>query len=68
MTQMNKEINLYFQQVQETITHLNVDEINCAMNAIMDAYNKEVTIYIFGNGGSAATASHFVCEIGRAHV
>ena len=29
------------------------------MNLIMEAYKEKHTIYIFGNGGSSATASHF---------
>ena len=36
-----------------------MDSINAAMNLIMQAYEGKHNIYIFGNGGSSATASHY---------
>jgi D-sedoheptulose 7-phosphate isomerase len=35
---------------------------------LLDARAKDKTIYFFGNGGSASTASHFVVDIGKATV
>lgn len=43
----------------EVLKKLEVDKIDAAMNLIMDAYDAKKKIYIFGNGGSSATASHF---------
>lgn len=43
----------------ETLQKLDVDAIDAAMQLIMEAYNNKKKIYIFGNGGSSATASHF---------
>lgn len=53
------EIKEYIALEQETLGNLGVDEINEAMNLIMEAYEQKKTIYIFGNGGSSATASHY---------
>ncbi len=53
-----KAIKEYYDREIKVIRDLNLDEINEAMNAIYDAYNKGGTIYVCGNGGSAATASH----------
>ena len=58
-------IEEYFTRLSSTLSELNIDAINRAMNAIMDAYNRSATIYIFGNGGSAATASHFCCDFNK---
>lgn len=55
----------YFDREIEVIRRLNIDDINEAVNAIWSAYEREATIYIFGNGGSAATASHFVCDFNK---
>jgi len=33
--------------------------------AILDAYEKEKFIFVMGNGGSGATASHFACDINK---
>ena len=43
----------------ETLKKLDVDSIDLAMNLLMKAYENKKKIYIFGNGGSSATASHF---------
>ncbi len=68
--QMNKDeqkklIKGYFDREIEVIKKLNIEDINAAVGAILDAYEREATIYIFGNGGSAATASHFVCDFNK---
>lgn len=69
-TAMNTEdqknlIKSYFDRVNEVIKRLNIDDINAAVQAIMAAYERDATIYIFGNGGSAATASHFVGDFNK---
>lgn len=43
----------------ETLKKLDVDAIDAAMQLIMEAYRNKKRIYIFGNGGSSATASHY---------
>lgn len=43
----------------ETLKNLDVDAIDAAMQLIMEAYSDNKRIYIFGNGGSSATASHY---------
>ena len=58
-------IKSYFDREIEVIKRLNIDDINAAVQAIWAAYEREATIYIFGNGGSAATASHFVCDFNK---
>ena len=58
-------IRNYLNRDIEAIQKLNIDEIHQAMGALWDAYEREATIYIFGNGGSAATASHFVCDFNK---
>lgn len=51
-------IKEYYEREIEVMRRLNLEEINEAMNAIYDTYKKGGTIYVCGNGGSAATASH----------
>lgn len=58
-------IKSYFDRVIEAIKKLNLEDINAAVQAIWAAYEREATIYIFGNGGSAATASHYVCDFNK---
>lgn len=53
------DIKTYLENEIEVIKNLDIDAINDAMNAIMEAYEGKKKIYIFGNGGSSATASHY---------
>ncbi|NVO09848.1 MAG: SIS domain-containing protein [Bacteroidales bacterium] len=48
----------YFNQVSETLTKINISELETVVQSITDCYNRGGMIYIFGNGGSSATASH----------
>lgn len=63
--EQKKLIKNYFDREIEVIKKLDMDAINDAVSAIWSAYEREATIYIFGNGGSAATASHFVGDFNK---
>jgi D-sedoheptulose 7-phosphate isomerase len=60
-----KGTQLYFQTLTEAIGKLNFEEVEELSTALLDAYERERTIYIFGNGGSSALASHLVCDLGK---
>ncbi len=62
---MKEQIKEYFRRLQKTIENLDLDEITEAVNAVWEAYERKAVIYIFGNGGSAATASHFVGDFNK---
>lgn len=64
-----KNIQEYLNKEKAVIDLLNIEELNAAMNAIYNAWLNAWlggnTIYTLGNGGSAATASHFVCDFNK---
>lgn len=49
----------YIKAEIEVLQKLDVNAINDAINLLEETRDAEGTIYIFGNGGSASTASHF---------
>ena len=55
----------YYEKEIDIIKALDFEQIENAVKAILDAYEREATIYVFGNGGSAATASHFVGDFNK---
>ena len=59
------EINAYYEREKKAIDSLDRKEINEAMNALMAAYDRGATVYVMGNGGSSATASHMVCDFNK---
>lgn len=59
MTDYTCAIKDYIDLEKSVLDNLDINAINDAMNAIMEAYEGLHTIYIFGNGGSSTTASHW---------
>jgi D-sedoheptulose 7-phosphate isomerase len=59
MADYRSEIKNYIELEIDTLRNLDVDSVNNAMNLILQTYESKKKIYIFGNGGSSATASHF---------
>lgn len=59
MTNFEEAIKNYIKTLQGVLDQLDHSAINSVLNLLVQATEKGKTIYIFGNGGSAATASHF---------
>lgn len=59
MIEFEQEILQYLQLEMNILQQLDISKISVAMNLLLEAYENSCTIYIFGNGGSSATASHF---------
>ena len=59
MKDYTKDIKAYLAKEIEMLQALDVDAVNAVMNLLQETFDAEKTIYIFGNGGSAATASHY---------
>ena len=57
------EINQYFDSVSTTLNNLNKSDVTTFVQLLLEAYHNNKTIYIFGNGGSASTASHFCGDL-----
>jgi D-sedoheptulose 7-phosphate isomerase len=57
-----KEYLLAVQEVLQRLDHAIVDQM---AEAIWRGYEAGRTLFLFGNGGSAALASHFACDIGK---
>lgn len=58
-------IQTYFSQLQEVITNLPVDLIDQIVVTLLENARQGKKVFIFGNGGSASTASHFACDLAK---
>ncbi|MDR2907205.1 MAG: SIS domain-containing protein, partial [Bacteroidales bacterium] len=58
-------ITAYFDKLKKTIDSVSVEDVNTLLNLLFTAYTEERTIFIMGNGGSAATVSHMVCDFNK---
>ena len=62
------EIEKYLREIQELIKEVDADEVKHILYILLNARDKGRHIYVFGNGGSAATAMHFACDLGKSTV
>lgn len=60
-----ENIREYLEMEIKTLEALDVDMIDRGMREIEAAYRREGTIYIFGNGGSGSTASHYTNDFNK---
>lgn len=55
----------YLQEMVRVVDSLPQADITRLVDAILSARDHRRKIIVFGNGGSAATASHFACDLGK---
>lgn len=58
----------YFAQLAKTIESLPFAAMDGLTGVLLRAYEQQRTVFVFGNGGSAALASHFACDLGKGTV
>jgi D-sedoheptulose 7-phosphate isomerase len=62
---MQEMVQDYIQNLQETLSYLPLVQIERVIETLIEAQWSGRTVFVFGNGGSAATASHFACDLGK---
>ena len=55
----------YFTTLQATLDRLATDPIDAVIRTLHEARQNGRKVFIMGNGGSASTASHFVCDLAK---
>src|SRR5436309_13828436 len=58
----------YFDLLSHTIRALPFEQVDKVAELLFLAYEYQRTVFVFGNGGSAALASHFACDLGKGTV
>ena len=64
---MNR-IQEYISHLQQVLNRLSVADIRSSIDLIMAAYHNDQRVFVVGNGGSASTASHIGCDLGKGTV
>ena len=59
------KISEYFNRLKQTIDAISKEDLSKFMNILLQAKEDGKTIFIMGNGGSAATASHYCCDFNK---
>lgn len=58
-------INGYLLELTRCLASIDKIKIELIIDALVDAYKKDRRVFILGNGGSASTASHMACDLGK---
>lgn len=64
-TTMTHAIRQYLTQVQNVLDRVPTQEIEHVIELLLEAHRQQRKVFIMGNGGSAATASHFACDLSK---
>ena len=52
----------YFSLIENNFHNIDYNQLNASTNLIEKTIKKNNTIFICGNGGSAAISNHFICD------
>lgn len=62
---MTDFVAAYLTQLEGVIRALSRDDVRAVVDALEQAWREERTIFLIGNGGSAATASHMMNDLNK---
>src|SRR6185312_9078244 len=63
--QVDRTIRRYFHDLTALVLQLPYNSITKIVSVFLEAFAEQRTVYVFGNGGSAASASHLMCDINK---
>lgn len=58
-------IRTYANELQDTLANLPWTAINDVVRTVFDAWTERKTVFVMGNGGSAATALHMAADLSK---
>lgn len=58
----------YKDQLKGMLDAIDPRDVERVTNTLLDAYKNDKQVFIMGNGGSASTASHMACDLGKGTV
>jgi D-sedoheptulose 7-phosphate isomerase len=62
---MRNEIERYWHDLGQVACAMPLGLLESAAEALLECHRRGGTVFVLGNGGSAATASHFVCDLAK---
>ena len=55
----------YLSGLKQALDLVPTEQVAALMQCLLDAYRAGKKVFVIGNGGSAATASHMACDLGK---
>jgi len=58
-----KQISQYFDEIKDICDNISKEDIDQAIELLFNAWKNGNQVFFCGNGGSAGTATHFMCDL-----
>ncbi|MBC8503620.1 MAG: SIS domain-containing protein [Anaerolineales bacterium] len=58
-------VKIYLEQLEKTVAQISRDDIWSVIQELMEAWRKQKQVFLLGNGGSSATASHMANDLNK---
>jgi D-sedoheptulose 7-phosphate isomerase len=58
-----KQIEQYLNEIKDICNNISKEDIDKAIELLFDAWKNGKNVFFCGNGGSAGTANHFMCDL-----
>lgn len=58
-----EQINQYFDEIKEICDNISREDIDKVIEMLFDTWKDDNQVFFCGNGGSAGTATHFMCDL-----
>jgi len=58
-----QQIEQYFEEIKKIVDTISREDIDRAIELLFDAWKNDNQVFFCGNGGSAGTATHFMCDL-----
>jgi D-sedoheptulose 7-phosphate isomerase len=65
LQQADRSVRRYFSDLTDLVSRLPYSSVTQIVSVFLNAFAEQRTVYVFGNGGSAASASHLMCDINK---
>jgi D-sedoheptulose 7-phosphate isomerase len=62
---MRHDLERYCRELADVTVAMPFDMLTRAADTLLDCHRRGGTVFVLGNGGSAATASHFACDLAK---
>ena len=64
-TSIREHARNYLDSLKSYLDRIPLDKVEAITDLLSRAYKNNRQVFIMGNGGSASTASHFACDLGK---
>jgi D-sedoheptulose 7-phosphate isomerase len=65
MSELTAAIDGYLTDVAAVVRRVDADAISEVVDVLYRAYGERGTVFLFGNGGGAATSAHLACDLAK---